>query len=516
MIKIYLFFLLIPYGNSPSWEGCSGYYSTGGGFCDINKDGYLDFVVSNGNDMEREKNAIHFNINGMIEINPSWLSNDYEYSGHLSINDFNNDGYIDFAVSNYLGPGGFNTPGNVLIYKNMNGIPDKNPYWKSKDSTYNFSCDFGDIDGDGYSELAIAGGERYYSIKQYIKIYKNNQGNLDSLPFWKSANKYFAYDVLFYDINKDGWLDLVVACDGEQNLIFYNSFGVLETIPSWISNDVEGSIQVDAGDLDGNGFPDLIFANNGQLSPYTSNLKIYLNNNGFPNKNPDFILDNSKHYYSTVSLCDIDYDNDLDIGAGGWWEELVIFENFNGFFHNTPDWQWITTNPYHLVCEKVTFTEIDKIWIQRTDTFIRGINEPTYTFKFRNLCEIKDVIKIDSGINYILPRNLYTYSLESGWIVINKNLTSDLDTFLINYKVPSSYDITITNWEKSRGNFYFLSNLQSIEEKREIRKKTFVLLNKNNLNMDLFDICGRKNNNLNKKIGFLKEKGKIKKIIILQ
>ena len=91
MIKVYLILFLIPYGNSPSWEGTAGYYSTGGGFCDINGDLYLDFIVSNGNDMQREKNAIHFNINGVIEINPSWLSQDAEYSGHLSINDFNND-----------------------------------------------------------------------------------------------------------------------------------------------------------------------------------------------------------------------------------------------------------------------------------------------------------------------------------------------------------------------------------------------------------------------------------------
>lgn len=517
MVKIYLILLLIPYGNSPSWEGCTGYYSTGGGFADINKDYTLDFIVSNGNDMQREKNAIHFNINGVIEINPSWLSLDLEYSGHLSINDFNNDGYIDFAVSNYLGPQWFSSPGNVVIYKNLNGSVLQSPFWKSKDSTYNFSCDFGDVDGDGYAEIAIAGGERYTNKKEYIKIYKNNGGVFDSLPYFKSYYKYYAYDVLFYDVNNDHWLDLIVACDGEKNLIFYNYFGEIEAIPSWTSNDQEGSIQLDVGDIDNNGFADLIFANNGQMNN-PSNLKIYLNQNGFPNQTPNFILDPIKNYYSTVSLCDIDYDNDLDIGAGGWWEPLVVFENFNGFFHNTPDWQWIPSNPNHLVCEKVTFTEIDKSWISKVDTFIREENEPVYILKFRNLCEIEEVIKIDSGINFVLPKNLYTYSLESGWISINKNITISSDTFLIKYKIPSSYDITVTNWYEQRGNFYFLSNLQSIKEnfaKFKNKGKKCIIAYKNNLKGKIFDVTGRKNNFKNN-IKFIKEGKEIIKIIIPQ
>lgn len=517
-MKIYLFLLFIPYGNFPDGEVGYGYYSTGGGFCDINKDFYLDLIISNGNDMEREKNVIHFNVNGVIEINPSWLSFDSEYSGHLSINDFDNDGFIDFAVSNYLGQTGFSLPGNVVIYKNLNGNVNPNPFWKSKDSTYNFSCDFGDVDGDGYAELAIAGGERYTGIKEYIKVYKNNNGVIDTLFYFKSHYKYYAYDVLFYDINKDNYLDLIVACDGEKNLIFINNFGVLETIPSWYSTDSEGSIQVDAGDIDNNGFPDLIFANNGQLPPYSSNLKIYLNQNGLPNTNPDYILDPAKNYYSTVLLCDIDYDGDLDIGAGGWWEPLVIFENFNGYFHNTPDWQWSPSNPYGLVCEKVSFSEIDKQWISKEDTFIRQENMPVHTLKLRNLCSIEEVIKIDSGINSVIPLNFYTYSLESGWISINKSITQFSDTFLIRYKIPSSYDVSVTNWEKSRGNFYFLSNLQDISEvsgEFKSRERKCIIVYKG-FKGEHFDITGKKNKILKSGIGFIKDKERIIKIVTLK
>ncbi|MEO0284906.1 MAG: VCBS repeat-containing protein [candidate division WOR-3 bacterium] len=515
MVKIYLILFLIPYGNSPNWEGGSGYYSTGGGFADINKDSYLDFIVSNGNDMQRQKNTIFFNINGAVEINPSWFSLDAEYSGHLSINDFDNDGYIDFAVSNYLGPQGFSSPGNVVIYKNLNGTVNPSPFWKSKDSTYSFSCDFGDVDGDGYAEIAIAGGERYTGIKEYIKIYKNNYGVIDTLPYYNSHYKYYAYDVLFYDINKDNWLDLIVACDGEPNLIFFNHYGKLDTIPTWNSVDSDGSLQVDAGDIDNNGFPDLIFANNGQLYPYLSNLKIYLNLNGVPNTSPDYILDNTKNYYSTVSLCDIDYDGDLDIGAGGWWEPLVIFENFGNFFHNTPDWQWSPSNPYDLVCEKLTFTEIDNSWVSKEDTFIRIQNMPIYTFKFKNLCEIENVIKIDSGINSIIPINFYTYSLESGWISINKNISQNRDTFLIRYKIPLNYDISITNWENRRGNFYFLSNFVNISEKVKFEKsknKKSIFVYKE-FKGEFYDLSGRKNKILKNEIGFIKEKGKVTKVI---
>ncbi len=52
----------IPYPISPSWQSTpNGYVSTGGGFADINRDGWPDFVAANGNDISRQHLTVYLN-----------------------------------------------------------------------------------------------------------------------------------------------------------------------------------------------------------------------------------------------------------------------------------------------------------------------------------------------------------------------------------------------------------------------------------------------------------------------
>lgn len=93
-------------------------------------------MIANGNDMSRQRIAVYYNANGTLPSSPSWQSGDIDYHGHISVGDINKDGFPDVAVSVYIGEGGFSTKGRVKVYLNSNGILSSNPSWLSGDSMY--------------------------------------------------------------------------------------------------------------------------------------------------------------------------------------------------------------------------------------------------------------------------------------------------------------------------------------------------------------------------------------------
>jgi hypothetical protein len=450
IVTSFEYYSQVPFNQNPNWISTDvSSVSTGGAFVDINRDGWLDFVVANGNDMARQRVVVYYNNgNGTFPTTPSWQSADIDYHGHLDVGDVNGDGWPDVAVSVYIGAGGFNTPGKVKLYLNNNGTLSSNPDWFSGDNVYTFSCAFGDANGDGLLDLAVAGGEAYYNNPEQPRIYYNVGGMLESLPSWKATASQYSYDVNWADFDNDGDLDLVFAGESTPNRIFENVNGTISLTPTWQSTDAsQYANSLFVGDVNSDGFLDLAISDNSQLGG-SGKFKIYLNNNGTLSTTP-FWTSSWSGYGSGITLADIDNDNDLDLITGGWWQPVRIYLNNGGIFTATPQYTSTSTS----VVEVIVMGDVDKDAMQDVqETFISDGTRKLFYMPRTPLQNLDRVIVDTDTLMY----NQYCYDLENGWISLAAQPDSGA-AILVDASVSWDLDMGITNWDNNKGNYLFLN-----------------------------------------------------------
>ncbi|MBN1632633.1 MAG: VCBS repeat-containing protein [Ignavibacteria bacterium] len=439
------------FNTTPFWTSTDvSNYSTGGAWVDINNDGFIDLVVSNGNDMARQRVVVYLNNNGVLPLTPTWQSSDIDYHGHLSAGDINNDGFTDVAVSVYIGASGFNQKGRVKIYMNNNGTLSSNPSWISADSLYTFSCALGDADGDGDLDLAVACGEAYNNRPDQMRIYYNTNGVLSTLPGWRSNNIACGMDITFADINKDGRLDLVFVCERYPNYVYLNYGDSIAKNPSWSSTD--GSLYANSlfvNDINNDGYLDLAVSDNNQLGG-SGRFKIYMNNSGTLASTPSWTSRNAG-YMSGINIANLTNDEYPELLCGGWWMKCWIYQNNNGSYPADSQWASNTSS----VVEAIFCGDFDNDGVfQKIDQFT---SNGTKTLYYVSKKPIHKLIEVKYGSN-IVPLSDYCYDLENGWLSL-KNPPTNGVIIAIKYNVSYDLDITVTNWDNTKGNYIFKNDI---------------------------------------------------------
>ena len=261
------------------------------------------------------------------------------YGMGVATGDFNNDGCVDLYLTN-LGR-------NQLFRNNCDGtFTDVSKQSGTDTAGWSVSAAFLDYDRDGWLDLyvgnyvqwdlkadqkctGLTGRRDYCTPKVYRpqgdRLYHNNRdGTFTDVTATALKGGPFgpALGVVTADFNNDGWIDIYVANDGRENVLWINQHdgtfkntGLLSGAALAADGKPKGSMGVDAGDFDNDGDEDLFTT---QLPSEGNNL--YVNNGSglFEDLSSPSGLGPSSLGYTGFGTAWFDFDND------GWLDILAV------------------------------------------------------------------------------------------------------------------------------------------------------------------------------------------------
>ncbi len=434
------------YPSDPDWTSADTQVSTGAALVDLDHDGWLDFVVANGNDIHEQRVVVYYNQgDGTFPTLPNWQSNDLVYNGHLDVADVNGDGWLDVAVatlgySDNIGP-------FARLYLNNAGTLSTTPDWTAHADGNAFAVAFGDVNNDGRPDLAVATGWAYTPQNPYHNfVYMNVDGAPESTPSWTSSDQNHYQGVTWVDADQDGWLDLAFAAAGTSSRVYRNVNGTIETTASWSLTDVslQDAIMLTAGDINGDALPELIIADNNQIGG-SGRFRQYDGQAG------DLFATTASWTYnagycSAVALADLNVDGRLDLMTGAWWAPTRLFYNFDGTFI-LPNWSSTPTS----VIEKIVFGDIDKNGLRTVQEVFSAVpgGQRLFQLSHRPIQEVLGVIA--DGV--VLSAGQYHVCRTDGWLTIGVAA----EELVVECTVSTKLDMAVTNWDSSVGNFVYYS-----------------------------------------------------------
>jgi hypothetical protein len=154
----------------------------------------------------------------------------------VSLGDYDNDGLLDLYISD------FQRSSDHLWHNEGKGffdeVSDQAGITRPTRDVLSFGGGFFDYDNDGWLDIFIANGHVYPEVEQatpgthykQINSLFHNQGNGKFTEVGKLAGSgfktpYVGRGVAFADFDNDGFMDVVVANNGDSPLLLHNSGG---------------------------------------------------------------------------------------------------------------------------------------------------------------------------------------------------------------------------------------------------------------------------------------------------
>ncbi len=292
--------------QQPSWNSADIDYHGHLDVGDINGDGWIDVVVSvyigpNGFS-DKGKVKLYLNNQGTLSSTPDWQSSDLFYTFSCALGDADNDGDLDLAAA--AGESYTSSPERFRIYYNNGGSLETSPSWQSDQASYGYDVNWFDTDNDGDLDLVFA------CEQSPNKVFYNNNGTIETTPSWQSTDaSQQANSLSVGDVNNDGFIDLAISDNNQLGgqgrfKIYLNNNGTLETTPFWTSSFSGYGSGIFLHDLNADGYDDLITG--GWWQP----MRIYMNNNGSFNSAPQY-TSSTGSVIEAIVVGDIDRDGNV-------------------------------------------------------------------------------------------------------------------------------------------------------------------------------------------------------------
>lgn len=325
----------VPYGTVPNWQNQQRRQIGALQIADMNGDGLPDLVAGCFNSSsfppyESWRTFIHYNTGTQLEVLPSWVSTDQVHTGDLQIADFNEDGHPDvFAVN-----GGFAHSASVIYFGSASG-PNQTPGWQTSGiNAWALAAAAFDFDHDGDIDV-ITTNQSGITNDSYRPLYlfRNNSGVMQSSPAWQSQDQMISNGVAVGDVDGDGWEDIATAkWVNFQCAIYKNNNGTMSSLPVWTNGLTSGGRGTALADFDGDGDLDVAYG----LDPS----RVY-RNNGDGTFSLAWTSTAPSPSVQEIKWHDIDRDGDPDlIDVNFSTGRCHIYLNTGGELSTAPSWTY--------------------------------------------------------------------------------------------------------------------------------------------------------------------------------